>query len=177
MNIREAKLEDASAIAKVHVDSWQTTYYGLLPDDYIAKHSYDKRLKKWAKRLGNNSQQTKTYVTYVAENTTGEIVGFIDGGMFRGNSPTYTGEIYALYILADHQQKGLGKNLVRAIASRLSELELTSILVWVLAGNPAIHFYQALGGQLIGHKPLRIGDRKFIEFAYGWTDTQILLFP
>ena len=45
MNIREAKSEDAAAIAKVHVDSWQTTYQGLLPDNYIAQRSYQKRLK------------------------------------------------------------------------------------------------------------------------------------
>ena len=35
MNIREAKLKDTAAIALVYLDSWQTTYLGLLPNDYI----------------------------------------------------------------------------------------------------------------------------------------------
>jgi len=177
MNIREARLADAAAIAKVHVDAWQTTYDGLLPDDYISQRSCAKRLEKWTKRLNNNShsQQTKTYFTYVAENTAGKIVGFVDGGLLRGNSATYKGEIYALYILTAYQRQGFGKRLVQAIATRLSELGLNSILVWALAQNPAIYFYQALGGQLIGHKTLKIGNAKFIEFAYGWRDTQILL--
>lgn|GEM_PF-6228370 len=66
-------------------------------------------------------------------------------------------------------------SLLEAIAARLFQLGLTSITVWVLAGNPAINFDRTLGGQLIGQKAMRIGDREFIELAYGWADTQILI--
>ena len=173
MNIREAKLEDAAAIAKVHVDSWQTTYGGLLPKDYIEKRSYEKRHHNWKKRLSEN-RQAKSYFTYVAENDIGEIVGFIDGGSVRGNS-TFAGEIYALYVLEAEQRKGIGKNLVQAIASKLSQAGLTSIMVWVLEDNLAVQFYQALGGQKIRQKLVKIGDDEFIEIAYGWNNTQVLI--
>ena len=141
----------------------------------LQERSYQKRLKKWTRRLNSNSEQTRAYFTYVAENATGEIIGFVDGGLLRSDSIIYAGEIYALYILEAYQRKGFGRRLVQAIASRLSELGLTSITVWVLAGNPAINFYQALSGQLIGQKTMKIGDREFIELAYGWADTQILI--
>ncbi len=30
MRIREARLEDASAIARVHIDAWRETYQGII---------------------------------------------------------------------------------------------------------------------------------------------------
>lgn len=155
MNIREAKLEDAGAIAFVHVDSWQTTYRDLLPNDYIEKRSYKKRKHNWENRLSHNTKAQTNYFIYVAENSVGEIVGFIDGGLVRGDS-TYQGEIYALYILEAYQRKGIGKSLIKAIAFRLSQSGLTSIMVWVLAGNPAVQFYQALDGQKVEQKQIKI---------------------
>ena len=174
MKIRQAKFEDAAAIAKVHFDCWQTTYQGLLPQEYIAKRTYEKRLKNWQQRLDTNNKAEVNYFTYVAE-VAGEIVGFTDGGLNRGNSTVYKGEIYALYILKAYQRKGIGRILVLAIASQLSQLGLTSAIVWVLEGNPAVQFYQVLGGQKIGQKPININDNEFFEIAYGWRDIQILI--
>jgi len=34
MKIRRATLQDAENIAKVHVDSWRTTYQNLLPKEF-----------------------------------------------------------------------------------------------------------------------------------------------
>jgi hypothetical protein len=40
MPIREAQIDDAVALAGIHVDSWRTTYAGIVPDDYLASLSY-----------------------------------------------------------------------------------------------------------------------------------------
>ena len=174
MYIREANSEDAAAIAKVHFDCWQTTYRSLLPQGYITKRTYEKRLENWQRRLDIDNKAEVNYSTYVAE-VAGKIVGFIDGGSIRGNSTVYTGEIYALYILEAYQRRGIGRSLVRAIVSRLFELRLTSAMVWVLEENPAVQFYQALGGQIVDRKVIRVGNDEFTEIAYGWRDTQILV--
>ncbi|WP_319419258.1 GNAT family N-acetyltransferase [Pleurocapsa sp. FMAR1] len=147
MIIREAKLTDAAAIAFVHYDSWQTTYRGLLPDDYIDKRLYEKHKNHWENSLGKSTEKETNYVTYVAENPDREIAGFIDGGLERSNNSSYQGEIYALYILEDYQRQGIGRNLVQQTASQLSQSDLTSILVWVLKDNSAVKFYQTLGFQ------------------------------
>src|SRR5205809_105170 len=34
--IRPARVEDAAGIAKVHIDSWRTTYKGMVPDEHLA---------------------------------------------------------------------------------------------------------------------------------------------
>jgi len=43
VGIREATVEDAEAIAKVHVNSWQAAYQGILPDGYLAKLTVEPR--------------------------------------------------------------------------------------------------------------------------------------
>src|SRR5581483_9859429 len=45
--IHPAKPEDAVAIARVHAESWRTTYAGIIPDDYIAKFTNDARERSW----------------------------------------------------------------------------------------------------------------------------------
>ncbi|BDI14956.1 hypothetical protein ANSO36C_07580 [Nostoc cf. commune SO-36] len=49
MAIREANLADAPAIAKVHVDTWRTTYSNLMPAKFLADLSYEERETKWVK--------------------------------------------------------------------------------------------------------------------------------
>jgi hypothetical protein len=43
MVIREARLDDALAIARVHVDTWLSTYRGIVPEDYLARLDYSPR--------------------------------------------------------------------------------------------------------------------------------------
>ena len=47
MNIRAAHTTDALAIAQVQVDSWRTTYAGIVPADYLASLSYEQQGKFW----------------------------------------------------------------------------------------------------------------------------------
>lgn len=34
MIIRQMRIEDVAGIARVHARTWQTTYRGIIPDDY-----------------------------------------------------------------------------------------------------------------------------------------------
>ncbi|WP_154657953.1 hypothetical protein [Fictibacillus gelatini] len=49
MNIRKARVEDARPIAKVHVESWRTTYKGMMEDDVLKQLSVDERNKSGRK--------------------------------------------------------------------------------------------------------------------------------
>ena len=173
MIIRKAKLKDANAIAQIHVDAWNTTYSEILPSAYIEKQTYVKRCDRWEKTLAASKVKTDRFI-YVAEFER-EIIGFVDGGVVRNTNHLYKGEIYALYILQAYQRKGLGRNLTRTIARQLSQSGLDSILVWVLADNPACKFYQSLGGQEVERKLVNFNGSKLQEIAYGWQDMQNLI--
>ena len=88
--IRKATLSDAEGIAKVHVDSWKTTYPGLIPDAIIRANTYQKRVESWRSKLENweldrKSRTSQTYVAISDHNFSddikaGQIIGFIFGG-------------------------------------------------------------------------------------------------
>jgi GNAT superfamily N-acetyltransferase len=169
MIVREATHSDVTAMAQVHVDTWRTTYRGIVPDELLANLSYEKRESGWHQIL-NNAPKDGNF-TYVAEDESGQIVGFANGGLERTGDPVYQGELSAIYVLKNHQQKGIGHRLVWAVAQKLCRMQIHSMLVWVLAENPACQFYEMLGGQKVHEKEIERGGAKLIEIAYGWMDT------
>jgi ribosomal protein S18 acetylase RimI-like enzyme len=168
MIVREATHSDVSAMARVHVDTWRTTYRGIVPDELLANLSYEKRENGWHQVLDKAPKDDN--FTYVAEDESGQIVGFANGGVERAGDPVYQGELSAIYVLKSHQQEGIGRELVRAATQRLGRMKIHSMLVWVLADNPACRFYETLGGQKVYEKEIERGGAKLIEIAYGWTD-------
>ena len=168
MTIREAKPEDAAGIARVHVESWRTTYPGIMPQEHLDSLSYGDRERMWSKALrGDGPLQT---LVYVAETDSGEIVGFVAGGAGRAGDPDFRGEISALYLLRSHQRRGLGRRLVQTFARRLAQDGYRTLLIWVNALNPARHFYEALGGTLARTGQREIKDVTYDDVGYGWDE-------
>ena len=166
-SIRPARVEDASGIARVHIDSWRTTYKGIVPDDFLANMSYERNAQNRARVLSDPETKTRTYV---AQDATGRIVGFVNGGPERENDPLYKSELYAIYTFKEVQGRGLGRRLTQALAEGLLCDGMHSMLVWALVDNPARRFYEALGGQELRTKPIEIGGVTLEEVAYGWQD-------
>lgn len=172
MIIREAINRDVSAISRVHVDTWRTSYHEILPSEILANLSYEKRENAWHQILNHAPKDGNC--TYVAEDRSGQIVGFANGGVERAGNPVYKGELNAIYILENHQRKGIGRKLVRVVAERLYRIKIHSMLVWVLKDNSACRFYEMLGGEKVDKKEIKRGGTKLIEIAYGWSDTSKL---
>ena len=173
--MREATYSDIPVIAQVHVDTWRSTYSGIVPDEVLTNLSYEKRENAWQKVF--DQAPNSNGFTYISEEETGQVIGFVDGGRERTGNQVYRGEINALYILSNYQNKGIGRNLVRLAVERLRQMDIHSMLVWVLENNPACKFYEALGGQRIQSKDIEMRDNTLVELAYGWTDTSPLLKP
>jgi GNAT superfamily N-acetyltransferase len=170
MLIRKAQPSDAPAIARVHVDSWRTSYAGILSGEFLAALSYEARQEMWSGILARGES-----ILYVAETPTGQVVGFAGGGRERTGDRMYQGELYVLYLLQSFQRQGTGRALFNAVAAELRQAGLTSLLVWVLSANPARQFYEALGGEFLWEKDIEIGGQRLVEAAYGWKDTRAML--
>lgn len=169
MMIRAATYDDVPAIARVNVDTWRTTYQGIVLDEHLAKLSYERRANGWY-HIFNHASEDSNF-TYVAEEKNNEIVGFANGGLERTGDSVYQGELTAIYIRQNHQGKGIGRCLVQSVAQKLALSGINSMLLWVLVDNPACQFYAALVGKIVQEKELKIGGKPLIEVAYGWTDT------
>ena len=169
--IRPAEVKDANGIAYVHVTAWQETYRGLMPDSVLDTLSIERRARQWKETLEDISNPY--HPTLVAESER-KIIGFANYGQEREGDPEYKGELFAIYILNKYRGQGIGRQLVQKAAEGLLALKLTSMLVWVLSGNPYQKFYERLGGVYLREKSLPLGDTLLAEKAYGWMDIRPL---
>ena len=67
MRIRDTDTTDASAIARVHVDTWRTTYAGIVPAEFLAGLSYADREQMWQQALTANRPAASMLVAETAE--------------------------------------------------------------------------------------------------------------
>ncbi len=172
-NIRLAVLQDARAIAEVHVESWKSTYRGIFPDPLLNGLSAEKRESFWRDSLA--AREPPSAITIVACDAGGSVVGFISGGKETTGQLGCDGELYAIYLRQEAQRKGLGASLVRQLVHELDARGFGSMAVWVLALNPSKRFYEYLGGKVIGQQQIERGEQLFTEVAYGWQSLKVLL--
>jgi GNAT superfamily N-acetyltransferase len=166
MRIRQAHPSDIKQIARVHVDTWRTTYKGIISDDYLESLSYEKREQNWRDVFSGNVDHNGR--VFVAEDHKLGVIGFSDGGPIREKDDVYQGELYCMYILRDFQGKGIGTGLFQKVIEYLKDSEIENMLVWVLEDNPSTRFYENLGGKKVREKKYPIGGIEYKEIAYGW---------
>jgi ribosomal protein S18 acetylase RimI-like enzyme len=119
------------------------------------------------KRLAD---QNDPYHRVIVTESNGSVVGFASYGNNLEDDPLYQGEIYALYILNEFRKQGLGRRLVSRAASALMELNIASLIIWVLSENPDRRFYERMGGKYLYEKPGLVGGVLLNKVAYGWED-------
>lgn len=170
--IWDATEKDFAGVAKVHVDSWRTTYKGIVPDDFLDGMSYATSEARW-RRI--SAQTSTTYAMFVAGHEDGDIVGFASGGRERSGDDAYDGELYAIYLLQDYERQGIGQALFRRMVQHLIGHGFRSMLIWVLADNPACRFYESMGGVPVRKSEVEIGGKRLRELGYGWTELGSLL--
>ncbi len=164
--VRKAVLSDAPGIARVHIDTWRTTYVGIVPQAVLDGLSYEKSQARMEEFL---SEPSGKQFVLVGEDETGSIAGFATAGPARSPSPPGGGEVYAIYIRSGAQRRGLGRRLMRWAARELARQGHRSLYVWSFALNHhARRFYEALGGQEAGRQTLEIGGASLEEVAYLW---------
>lgn len=145
--IRRAVVDDARALADLHIDCWDDAYTGLVPqhfiDDRRARH--EERVERWGEILAGDTS------TLVAEAGAG-LIGFASTGPPRDNdlADDFGVELYGLYVRAAWWGTGVGYALLReAVGDRATYL-------WVLANNPrAIRFYERQGFRADGTREER----------------------
>jgi GNAT superfamily N-acetyltransferase len=169
--IRQATFADIPAIAHVHIASWQTAYRGILPDDYLDRmmDGLPRRIQRWEEGMRN--PEAPGAATFVAEDGDTGIIGFVGGGAARKGNVGYSGELFAVYLLAEHRGRGLGRGLFHRCVEHVRGLGHADMMLWVLEANhPSRRFYEAMGGSVVPGATLDVtlGGLNLVEIAYGW---------
>ncbi len=150
VTVREAKLEDIKDIAKVHVDSWRTTYHEIIPIDYLNSLNYKEFEDKWKSRSLKG--------VFVAQDEMGSVFGFASFGPIRSEQEGYDGELYAIYLVEERQRQGAGRALLAKGAEFLLQHGFSSMFVWVIEENPSIIFYQAYSPERVAETTLKLPE-------------------
>jgi GNAT superfamily N-acetyltransferase len=143
-HIRLARVGDESAVARVHISSWQRGYRGLLPDEYLASLRPEDRAPHY-----RFARHDRARTTAVAAGDAGSVDGFVTFGASRDAgavSAEGEGEIMAIYVAPERWRGGVGGALMRFALDAMREAGFARATLWMLRGNDrADRFYRSAG--------------------------------
>lgn len=169
MSIRPAKPRDATAMARIYVDTWKATYRGILPDAYLDTMRMGDSARALSREMAGPG-----VISLVAESKQGHVAGLITGGIDRRRDRVYGGEIFSLYVEKTHQRRGVGKDLVTHLVERMNHQDIFAVKVQVLQANPYRRFYEKLNGVLLACGRIRFAGTELAACTYGWIDTDLI---
>ena len=145
IQIRPAMARDVPAIATVHVRSWQETYRGLVPQDYLDGLDPARRAAGWERSVRGLPRPGRGVL--VAESSDG-IVGFSSFRPARDPDcdPERVGELLTIYLLPSALGKGIGRGLMAAAVSALADAGYAEAVLWVLDTNARARSFYAKAG-------------------------------
>jgi GNAT superfamily N-acetyltransferase len=131
------------AIGWVHVRSWQATYRGTFPQEYLDRLDPIERGVGWQRILHDEVHDRTSLLVADVE---GVVVGFANVGPSRDEDAGGAGQLRAIYLLADQWGRGLGRDLMVASLHALNEAGFGEATLWVLDTNHrARRFYESGG--------------------------------
>jgi hypothetical protein len=139
----------------MHVQSWQETYPGLLPDAEIAHRDMAYRTKLWTQIMGTGQAQVSIL----------DDIGFALMGHQRDEalSDQFPRELMSLYVLQSAHGTGAGL----ALLDHVTSYDTTGFSACVLKGNVrATQFYLKSGGRFLKDVTDLNG---YADSVFGWS--------
>jgi L-amino acid N-acyltransferase YncA len=156
--------DDIDAIARIHVRSWNETYAGIFPADYLGERTEKVRRETWSNWFESASELHRAFVAEAA----GDVVGFCSLGPARRPDLDAKLEVYAIYVEGQYQSRGLGGALWDAACKTANKLGARTLSVSVLSDNDACSFYEHVGGELVGREVRTYGGRELELSTYAF---------
>ncbi|WP_293780592.1 GNAT family N-acetyltransferase [uncultured Oxalicibacterium sp.] len=171
ITFRRATPDDAAAIAALRVDSWRTTYRGVMPEAYLDGMKTEDSVGMWSQVLQADVPSIAVFVAMADD----ELVGFASGMLLMPPKHEIDAELTAIYLKPIAQRGGVGRRLLALVAEAMQQQGAHGLLVWVIADNkPARQFYEELGGALLVEQPFTWDGLDLMETGYGWRDLPAL---
>ncbi|MEJ6396754.1 GNAT family N-acetyltransferase [Yoonia sp. 208BN28-4] len=156
MRPRFANQADVAALAQMHVQAWDETYRGHLPDAAIAERGLEYRLALYDRIIREGAR-----ISMISH------VGFAQFGNQRddAHAAAYPCELFSFYVLKKHHGTGAAQELLRHALGQTPAPFTAS----VLQGNGrANRFYEKIGGQVIGTDQYVIAGEGHADIIMGF---------
>jgi L-amino acid N-acyltransferase YncA len=160
--IREATSADVSALAHLHVKTFNETHAPIRMNG----PTFEIREYQWREAFQSIDG---SWFCFVIENQNGELIGFAKGKRYAHRDQLdFSGELNKIYLLREYHGLGLGRRLLGHVARRFLSQGISSMLLFGDAQNPSNRFYEALGAERLFAAN---GD---FHGGYGWRNLHTL---
>ena len=133
LKIRPATPDDAYNLKKIHTETYQKSYRGYLPDEYLDNLTIDDEV---IERTEKYLETTECWLAIYQENP----IAFA----YITYPETDVFEINALYVLPEYQKCGVGSMLVNYLSRNKKEKGLAKCVVWTMKFGPSLMFYEKM---------------------------------
>jgi ribosomal protein S18 acetylase RimI-like enzyme len=168
VTIRQARPEDAAAVARVYVDSWHDTYPGVISTQFLCSMTKHGQTARWRAAIAARGREC----VLVAELGQHGVVGMTSFGPARdtllGDGLGFDGEVYTLYVDPNFFGEGSGRSLLRAAFVNLRQQGFGRCVIWMHAKNNTRFFYEKMGGQRVAERTVAMMGDAVPEVAFGW---------
>jgi GNAT superfamily N-acetyltransferase len=161
--IRLAHLDDAPAIADLHVEGWEE-FRPFVPAEVMAVRTRQHRAMEWHRRLDDPDPR---FWTAVAE-ATGRVVGFVGVEHLRAPAFGANSEVHQLFVTSQWRRHGVGRRLLAAAAEWIASVAAEPISLYSFTPNPHRVVYEHLGGQIVGERQSEWDGVVIPETCYVW---------
>jgi L-amino acid N-acyltransferase YncA len=161
--IRCAQQNDLSTIASIHVASWKDAYAGIVPRRVIESQNIEKSLAGWKKTFNNHPNNIT-----VAENKSGELVGFCCAGVANNVEEAATWEVYGLHVQPKLRGKGIGTQLLHEALNKARAEGHKKAIVWTLEDLLLSRKFYEKRGAYLSHSKKWHTVPNMLEVAYCW---------
>ena len=142
MRIRRASISDAERVGRIHVESWNVAYRGVMPDDVIARTDLAYRTAFWAERIADPE-----WPVYLIEES-GRCAAFCQMIPTRDadDDATRVGHITSIHVLPQLRGLGFGRALIDQVLDEFARRGFAEVTLWVLQENQSARaFYEKYG--------------------------------
>ena len=167
IEVRDAVIDDADALATAHIDGWRVGYRGIVPDEYLDAEAFaTSRRDIWRRWAWQSMPNSRMFAVSIQ----GRVVGFGHAGP-EHDDPTLVGagppsppaeafasdrgEIYGFYLHPTAWGSGAAPALMSRCEEFLRDEGHPSAVLWVLRDNPrALSFYEKAGWHPTGEEKM-----------------------
>jgi ribosomal protein S18 acetylase RimI-like enzyme len=159
--VRQAVLDDAEQIARVHVASWRVAYGEFMPPKQMAWISESRETRRASDLISNPD------TPYLVAENDNKIVGFLVYGPPGDEcDPKSTMQIYTFFVDPERYRQGFGTRLLTAMESAISVPETTAWVMTQGVHGPGFYARSGFKREAETEKMFRLIDTDFPIVRY-----------
>ena len=162
-------LEDAHAIAKLHIESWKKNYASILNKAYLERDIENERKVYWQEAIAK-----KNYWQVILSKTENQSAGFV--AVTCDTEAGYDVTVEHLHVAEQFQGLGLGRKLLARVAQNCLMKGKSNVCLRVFEDNQkAIRFYESLGAVTDHYGIDNFAGSQAEDRRMGWANLEPLL--